>query len=379
LAVLPILLLLGVACWDWQWRTAICRALLDDRPYTELTVSPGSCRVDEGQDAVISIQVTGRTNKLVTLYTRPADQAQASWSRRELPTDAGEPSGRDALAYETALEDIRRPIEYRVTAGLLGGKMHRIDVRYPIAIENFDATLTPPAYTALEPSSVEGGDLDVIEGTAVEFQIRLDRPAAEASLVFARPVYLNEAEQPQPATHAIPLEGDGTLFSAELEFREDRLYSIVARAQDGTQLAQNRYRVRVRKDQPPQITFEEPEEALEVHPIAELLMRVRAGDDLGLSKAGIAFQVDNGPEQTLFLKDFPTVTEGLPNPELTLTTRAVLEKVLLLEDHDLSPTQAITYYAFAEDNFPGGARRIETDLRFVDIRAFMRLYMVGGT
>ncbi len=52
---------------------------------------------------------------------------------------------------------------------------------------------------------------------------------------------------------------------------------------------------------------------------------------------------------------------------------------MLLEEHELSPTQAITYYAFAEDNFPDGARRTETDLRFVDIREFKRFYKVGGT
>jgi hypothetical protein len=45
----------------------------------------------------------------------------------------------------------------------------------------------------------------------------------------------------------------------------------------------------------------------------------------------------------------------------------------------LTPQQSVTYYAFAEDNYPGGSRRTETDLRFVDIRPFKRIYKVGGT
>ncbi len=148
---------------------------------------------------------------------------------------------------------------------------------------------------------------------------------------------------------------------------------------DGTRLAENRYEVRVRKDQPPEIRFEDPDEALEVHPIAEVLMRVRAADDFGLSRAGVVFQVNDGQEHTLLLKDFPAASGGPRRPDFDLIKRTLLEETLPLEDHDLSPTQAITYYAFAEDNYPQHPRRTETDLRYIDIREFKRLYKIGGT
>jgi len=53
--------------------------------------------------------------------------------------------------------------------------------------------------------------------------------------------------------------------------------------------------------------------------------------------------------------------------------------MLLLEEHELTPTDSITYYAFAEDGFPDGPRRTVTDLRFIDVRPFKRIYKVGGT
>jgi hypothetical protein len=37
----------------------------------------------------------------------------------------------------------------------------------------------------------------------------------------------------------------------------------------------------------------------------------------------------------------------------------------------------VTYYAFAEDNFPGAPRRTETDLRYIDIRPFKRSYRLS--
>ena len=62
------------------------------------------------------------------------------------------------------------------------------------------------------------------------------------------------------------------------------------------------------------MSFEEPDEALEVHPIAEVLHRIRVGDDFGLTKAGIVFQFNNGDEQTLILKDFARQPAKSPGP-----------------------------------------------------------------
>ena len=92
-----------------------------------------------------------------------------------------------------------------------------------------------------------------------------------------------------------------------------------------------------------------PTEALEVHPIAEVLNRIRVGDDFGLTRAGIVFQFNNGDEQTLIVKDFKA------EPAKSRTA-AALQEMLLLEKLAASPTDSLTYYAFAEDNYPAGAR-----------------------
>ena len=51
--------------------------------------------------------------------------------------------------------------------------------------------------------------------------------------------------------------------------------------------------------------------------------------------------------------------------------------MLLLEKLAASPTDSLTYYAFAEDNYPAGPQRTETDLRYIDIRPFKREYKMG--
>jgi hypothetical protein len=68
------------------------------------------------------------------------------------------------------------------------------------------------------------------------------------------------------------------------------------------------------------------------------------------------------------------VREAHADEQLQKVTRLQLEKLLPLEHFELTQKDSITYYAFAEDNPPGGPRRVQTDLQFIDIRPFRRLY-----
>ncbi len=136
-------------------------------------------------------------------------------------------------------------------------------------------------------------------------------------------------------------------------------------------MPKNKHRIDVREDRAPRVSFEEPEEALEVHPIAEVKKRVRVGDDFGVTKAGIVFRFNDGDEKTLILKEIPAETGKKPQ------TQAMLEETLLIETLAASPQDSVTYYAFAEDNYPGTPRRTETDLRYIDIRPFKRDYKLA--
>ena len=370
---------LGGVLLNWEWRLAAERALLGNRPYTQLAVDPGDAVVDQGQDLTVSIELQGRANRQVLLYSCPADRADASWSRVELPFEDARSTGPRSVRYEATLEKLRGPTEYRVAAGPLESSSYRISVRYPLALQAFKVALTPPAYTGLEPSTVEGGDLDVIEGTKASFRIRFDRACREAFLVFSNPPSQRKEGEAQPTPSRVPLVSDGAEFVAHVRCQEDKHYAILATAREGMSLPENSYLMRVRKDQPPHVRFEEPSEALEVHSIAEVLMRIRADDDFGLGKVGILFQVNNQEKTLLVENRIPPAVQDNDQDKPSLPKQAVCEKTLLLENLELTPTDAVTYYAFAEDNFPGQAQRTETELRFIDIRSFKRIYRVGGT
>ncbi len=366
LAVIPVLFLVFATARNAEWRIALSRALLSRRPYTTLAVAPENILVDQGDSVPVTVELHGRLKRNVVLYTRAAGQPSAAWKAvpLDLP-DRGAPSKR-----QIKLEKIEKPLDYRAAAGSSSSPTYRIEVRYPLALSAFDVALKPAAYTGVKPSTVKGGDLRVVEGTEATFQIAFDAPTVEASLVLSDPSVHSSKEKAPKAPVVIPLKSSGTTLTAELKLTKGVDYQILASTADGRIFPKHQYKIEVLEDRAPRVGFEQPDEAIEVHPVAEVLHRIRVGDDFGLTRAGIIFQFNNGDEQMLIAKDFK-------NEPAQSRTSAALQEMLLLEKLAASPTDSLTYYAFAEDNYPAGARRTETDLRYIDIRPFKREYKLA--
>jgi hypothetical protein len=367
LATAPAVVLLIAAGLNPEWRIALARALLSNRPYTTLSVEPGNLTVEQGDTVPIAVELSGRLKRDVVLYTRAAGQPNSPWKATAL----GIPDHGLASKRESKLEKLKEPMDYRVEAGPASSPTYRIGVRYPLALKAFDVALKPPVYTGAAPSTVKGGDLRVIEGTAATFQMTFDAPAVEAALVVTDPSVRSRNDKTSP-TQVIPLKSDGATYTTELNLTQGLVYQIEAKTPDGRTMPKKSYKIDVLEDRPPRVAFEQPDEALEVHPVAEILNRIRVGDDFGLTKAGIVFQLNAGDEQTLVVRDFKSEPAKSP-------TTAALQEMMLLETLATSPTDSLTYYAFAEDNYPAGARRTETELRYIDIRPFKREYKLADS
>ncbi|MEJ7636552.1 MAG: hypothetical protein WKF75_00820 [Singulisphaera sp.] len=359
-------------CWAlprWGPRMADCRAAVGPggEALTTLSVLPGNVLVDQGEDVEI-VAEEGTHAAEIMLESRLADTPGFAWKATTLRAPERGPKAR----RETTLEKVKDPLEYRVVAGPARSVQFKIDVRYPLEIKDFTVTLTPPAYTGLGPSKVKGGDMQAVEGTDAVLAIEFDTPPSQTVLEMSDPSWNSTGKDKSPATPTIvPLRREGKSFVAEMKLMEDRDYKVVAKSADRGPLAKKKYRIDVRQDRAPRVAFEEPEEALEVHPVAEVLKRVRVGDDFGVTKAGIVFRFNDGEEKALTFRDLTAEEGGKPQ------TSATLEETLLMETLAASPQDSVTYYAFAEDNFPGGPRRTETDLRYIDIRPFQRDYRLA--
>ncbi len=368
LAAVPVALLAFAALRSHEWRVAIQRSLLIERPYTTIVVRPGDVMVEQGQDVPVIVELTGRPREGIAVETRPSGKKDAAWK------SASRSDAKGATArFEAKFLKVQDSLEYRVVAtSQVASPTYAVRVRYPLAITKFEVKVTPPTYTGLDPKTTKGGDVQAVEGSVASFKIAFDALPSEAALEITEFARKSEKKpEPAPGPRTLPLGREGDALAATLDLSKDISYRVVARTDDGRVLPKNKYRIDVREDRAPRVVFDEPDEALEVHPIAEVRHRVRFDDDFGLTRAGIVFRFNDGEEKTLIAKDFPLAPGQKPK------TAVSLEEVLLLETLAATPLDSITYYAFAEDNFPGTPRRTETDLRYIDLRVFKREYKLA--
>jgi hypothetical protein len=331
-----------------EWRTALNRAVLSPAHYTTLTAEPSAESVVEGQDVEIRATLTGRARPGAVLHVR--EVGEPGW--REESMDAADGS------FAARLSRLRNTTEFFVTAGPEHTPVRPIVVRHPLKMVSIRAEVTSPAYTGVAPATHETGSFSAVQGSVASLRFELDRPPVEAVLVVSEPG--TSKAPPRRAELAV----SDRVLSAELPLAADMEYAVEGRDADGMPMWPNKHRVRVTPDHPPAVWFDTPSEGIEVHTLAEVWMRARARDDFGLTRLGIVFQVNNEEERELVLID---VREPMQR-------EAKAEQVLMLEQFLLTQKDCVAYYAFAEDNRPGTPQRATTELRFIDIRPFQRIY-----
>jgi len=341
-------------------RVAAMRLFLVPVGYTRLEVSPGDQALKVGSDLTVQATLTGRPVGKAELQHRPAGSRE-DWTAVSLAPPDLEPARSPKLlgTLETTLKDCHDDLEYRVVAGRVESPVYHLAIIRPLVLKGIEAEVQPPAYTRRPAALVKEGNFKVIAGSRVRFHITLDREPSTARLVLF------------PAgTPPLALEVEGNVLTGELSSVEKAVeYEVDAVAAEGMRLENvTRFRIEVVPDRKPTVRFLKPKEQIEVTPTTEVHMKIEAGDDFGLSAVGIVYQVGKGPRKTLFLERDPAQPTSL---------RA--DAVLALEEHEVTPQDAVTYYAFAEDNHPNTPQRTTTELQFIDIRPYKRTYQLLET
>lgn len=357
-----------------ELRLAAGRAILLPWEYTTVRYTPESSTVKFGEDVTIEAEVSGRPIPSATLRYRPSG-SQEEWTTLDLvPPDSQDekPSQTEAAtqllgALSATLADLQQDLEFEVLAGPRRLPAGSIRVLQPLKLKGQTAHIIPPAYTGRKDETVTTLDLTVLEGSTIELTLELSRPAAEGMLASDSSATTDGKPDASARDLSSPLIVDGVYLRTTLtDLRKSASFTIAAKAADGITLEPVRLDVKVKLDRPASITFIAPPEELSVTPTTDVPMIVEAGDDLGLFKVGIEYQIGAGPLETLWEEDAAGSTDPLRGAP-----------VLMLEEYRLTHQDAVTYFAYAEDNYFGQPRRTTTPLRYIDIRPFKQAFQLS--
>jgi hypothetical protein len=320
-----------------------------------------------GQDLPIGATLTGRpVRTAAVLHRSPGSNEQ--WTRCAFVEGAAGRGARLVGTLQTKLSALQQDLEYKIVAGPVESPVYHVKVYHPLQLQAIEAFIAPPAYTRQKPSVVKDGNFQVVEGSRVQFRFTLDRAP---QLAHVRLYATGKDKQPEETSASpVSLQIEGKELVGALPSVDKSVdYELFAEAADGMRLDGAKFQIQVQPDRKPVVRFVKPKEQIEVTPTTEVHLKVEAGDDFGLSKIGIVYQVGDGPPQTLYVQD-------QAEQPMSLKTEAILS----LENHQLNFPDSITYYAFVEDNHPVHPQRAATELQFIDIRPFKRSYQIleGG-
>lgn len=349
-----------------QWHTAMLRAAGKDVPYTTFQVIPGNDSILEGLPLEVALRLKGRIDRDVALRYRTlpfeaagessAESDDQPWTELELS-----PTEDDPALFSVHLGSASRPTEYQFVTSVGATDVFHIEVRPRIEAVRVTTTVQPPAYTQLESRTFAASDATVLEQSQVDVVIETNHPLQITKLL------INSEET--PSIDASSVSGDRRQWTFTLPSSKTLTWQFSGSGSDETPMKPVSGRLRVRADQPPTLVWREPTQELRVSTLAEVPMHLLVSDDYGISEAGILFQL--GGEEEYEFAFWSSETEEAGSPP---TTRQRLEEILPLETLGLTERDYISYYAYAIDNRQPNPMRIESDVRYIDIRPLRQFF-----
>ncbi len=244
----------------------------------------------------IVARVDGPSPDDVTLQIRTADQRSQQPMLRQGNDRPSLQESSLTSRFETVLSITEPWVEYRVTAQGAHTPWYRLTSQPRPQATKFYKTITPPAYAPQSPQQLteEHGDLTVLQGSRVRLELETNLPTQEAQLRWSVPV--EAAADPSPAVVTeLVAQPANQRQAAEFTVESSGEYRVqlVASESGFTNAFSPTYTVTAIADQPPRLTWIEPQRtsliasaeqmlslAMRVEdefPLAELIQRVRQG------------------------------------------------------------------------------------------------------
>lgn len=315
----------------------------------EVAVSPGDVELEKGSRLVVEATFRGRAPATAMIHI--TDET----GERKIPMTVG----LDDSVFSALIPKIDLASNYRVAFEKESSEEFAVTVFEFPALQQADALITPPAYLDEKPREVnDTRKITVMEGSRIEWTLQLNKPVAMGELFGEDEVSI--PLQPDPA--------DPTRLLATHVPEQTQRYRVhLIDENDRSNKRPPWITVNVKENTPPDLKLTFPGRDFEVSAIQELPVEAEAWDDVGIEKAGFAFQ--HGEDETSITLSDSRLEGGETH---SLSTQIDVEKL------GAEPRQLLTYYFWAEDrDKDGNIRRTTSDLFFSEVRFFEEIIREG--
>lgn len=149
-------------------------------------------------------------------------------------------------------------------------------------LKSIAITVDSPSYTGIEQQVEKTGNIRVIKGSALLFNIEANKPLESIEL--------------RTRTEDIDLpvleSSDNIHWTMKLDAEQSFSYQLIMKDQEGLESVDNaNYQVSVMRDRPPVIRIETPKGVSELASVSKMFLRFKVNDDIGVDNVKVNYVV----------------------------------------------------------------------------------------
>jgi hypothetical protein len=332
-------------------------------------VQPGDAEIERGMTLLVIARFRGAMPPDAELALESGVRGQETGGK-----ESGRPSDENTVRSMTrSLDDpqfvgrvpaVVDGFSYHVAFAGRRSPTYRIKVfEYPELVRA-DAHLTYPAYTRLEPKTIEDvRQVTALEGSQLTLKFRLNKDVAAAKLVDRDGAELTLTR----------VEGADSVYQVAYELARSQRFKLHLVDGEGRKnKLPPEIVVNVTTNDAPVIKIERPGRDVRVSPVEELDVKGEIGDDFGLTGYGLSYSLGGDEPREVTLAEAKTQASGEP------VKKRELAELIDFESLAAEPDQLVSYYVWAEDLGPDGKpRRTLSDMYFAEVRPFDEVFRQG--
>lgn len=259
-----------------HFRNAAARILRPTSPIepltaTRLEVAPGAATITKGEDLTITAAPSGKLPSRARLFVE---------QNGERPTLTMDFNG---SVFSHTLRGVARPLRYRVRANDYTSRWFEVRVIERPRIKRLAIRYDYPAYTALEPSTVDPaeGRISALRGTRVTMRAGTNKTLESAGIQFE-----SSGRQPVAISKIDGTPGNNLVYHFKLLENDAYRWVLVDEAGRTNEPA-TRYPIKATPDQPPKAAITSPRGSVEVEHGQSVDILYLGSDDYGVAESAL--------------------------------------------------------------------------------------------
>ena len=313
--------------------------------------------VKVGQSVQLRALAGGKVPLQATLFMRPE---KLHWQKLDIQQveimDKDRDKSKGTFIYQ--VDRVTQSFEFYFKIGDTQSQIFAITSIPAPVVKTAQVSITPPDYTSMVPYKVDKMNVEVPEGSILEWKVSTDTELEKAWFIVSK-------GEPVEMTIA----ADNKTCTFKKTFTQTVSYRFRWKRKDtGYNYDGSTHRVYVKPDSPPEVRIIKPVADVKGTIRKRLTIRFQAKDDYGIKKAWMIYAVNDGKEVRV---DFgklqkPPTQKDLPYPRYGAWTRKWRVKDSL---PDLKPGDFVNFRIEVEEYNAEGkvARRHKSTVRKLEI------------